>query len=83
MYYVYILESVVDGDLYKGSSSDYLKRLAEHNSGESKFTRSKKPWKLAFVGAFENKRAALMEEKRIKRCNRKYLHGTLRVRLTF
>jgi putative endonuclease len=73
MYFVYILESLVDGDFYKGSCSDYLKRLAEHNNGESKFTSSKMPWKLIFVMAFETKRRALIEEKRIKRCNKKYL----------
>jgi len=34
MYYVYILESLVDGDFYKGSTEDYLKRLERHNNGE-------------------------------------------------
>ena len=73
MYFVYILESLVDGDFYKGSCSDYHKRLAEHNNGESKFTRSKMPWKLVFARAFETKAEAIIEEKRIKRCNKKYL----------
>ena len=73
MYYVYILESLVDGDFYKGSCLDYKKRLAEHNTGESKFTRSKMPWRLIFVSEFDTKKEALIEEKRIKRCNKKYL----------
>ena len=78
MYFVYILESFVDGDFYKGSCSDYRKRLGEHNSGESKFTRSKMPWKLVFARAFETKAEALIEEKRIKRCNKKYLRWYLK-----
>ena len=73
MYYVYILESIVDGDFYKGSTEDYLKRLSEHNSGESKFTRTKMPWKLVFVREFNNKKEALIEEKRLKKCNKEYL----------
>jgi putative endonuclease len=73
MYYVYIIESLIDGDYYKGSTSDYIKRLLEHNNGESKFASSKMPWKLIFVQGFESKRNALIEEKRIKRCNKEYL----------
>jgi len=73
MFYVYILESEIDGDFYKGSTEDYLKRLAEHNRGESQFTRSKMPWKLIFVREFNDKRAALIEEKRLKKCNKEYL----------
>jgi putative endonuclease len=78
MYYVYILESLVDGDFYKGSSSDYIKRLAEHNNGESQFTRSKMPWKLVFVRTFATKPEALVEEKRIKRCNKEYLRWLIK-----
>ena len=73
MYYVYILESLLDGDLYKGCTDNYEKRLLEHNNGESQFTRSKSPWKLIFVQAFETKREALIREKQLKRCNKEYL----------
>ena len=77
MYYVYILESLVDGDFYKGSTEDYIKRLNEHNNGESQFTRSKMPWKLIFARQFEAKREALIEEKRLKKCNKDYLRWLL------
>jgi putative endonuclease len=73
MYFVYIIESESDGDYYKGITLDYQKRLIQHNQGESAFTRSKKPWKLVFVRKFETKQDALKEEKRLKRCNKKYL----------
>jgi putative endonuclease len=73
MYYVYILESLVDGDFYKGSTSDYLKGLDSHNRGESRFTRSKLPWKIVFVQEFEGKTEALIQEKKLKRCNKEYL----------
>ncbi|MBI1342199.1 MAG: GIY-YIG nuclease family protein, partial [Terrimonas sp.] len=63
MYYVYMIKSLVDSDYYKGSTSDYLKRLDQHNNGESHFTRTKIPWKLIFVQVFESKKAALIQEK--------------------
>jgi putative endonuclease len=73
MYYVYILESEVDGDFYKGSTQDYMKRLEQHNNGESEFTATKRPWKLIFVQVFETKKEALIQEKKLKRCNKEYL----------
>ena len=73
MYYVYILESLLNGDYYKGSSENYLRRLEEHNLGESQYTRSLRPWKLIFVQAFEGKTEALKREKQLKKCNKEYL----------
>jgi putative endonuclease len=73
MYYVYILESLVDGDYYKGSTEDFAKRLIQHNNGESQFTKTKMPWKLVFIRSFETKKEALIEEKRLKKCNKQYL----------
>jgi len=78
MYYVYILESLVDGDFYKGSTNDYVKRTEEHNRGESKFTRSKMPWKLVFAQLFATKKEALIQEKKLKRCNKEYLRQMIR-----
>jgi putative endonuclease len=77
-YYVYILESMVDGDFYKGSTHDYVKRLEEHNSGTSKFTRTKMPWKLVFVQVFGTLREALILEKKLKRCNKDYLRWLIK-----
>ena len=69
MYYVYILESLLDGDFYKGYTSDYIKRLEQHNNGESDFTKTKMPWRLVFLQAFETKKEALIQEKKLKKCN--------------
>ena len=74
MFYVYILESLIDGDFYKGMTSDYIKRLAQHNRGENQFTRSKMPWQLVFVQEFETKKDALIQERKLKRCNKAYLN---------
>lgn len=73
MYYVYIIKSVTTGIFYKGSTSDYYRRLGEHNNGINEFTRGKGPWKLAFVQEFETRSEALVKEKNWKRCNKEYL----------
>jgi putative endonuclease len=73
MYYVYIIESVSSGIFYKGSTENYEKRLEEHNAGWNQFTRGKGPWKLIFVQEFDDKRDALIQEKKLKRCNKEYL----------
>ncbi len=78
MYYVYIIESQIDSDLYKGSTGDYLKRLEQHNNGESKFTSTKMPWRLIFVQEFETKTLALIQEKKLKRYNRDYLRWLIK-----
>ena len=73
LYYVYIIESLVDGTYYKGSTQNPLVRLERHNNRESKYTSKKVPWKLVYVRKFETKTDALKEELRLKKTNRKYL----------
>jgi putative endonuclease len=73
MFFVYMLESEVNGDFYKGMTSDVSKRLAEHNEGKSRFTKALVPWKLVYVQFFATRGEALAEERRLKRCNKVYL----------
>ena len=65
-YFVYILESEIDGRLYKGQTSDVEKRLTEHNSGKTKSTKGYKPWKLVYFETFETRDEALLREKYFK-----------------
>jgi putative endonuclease len=69
-WFLYILQSQKDGDYYKGVTQDIEKRLFEHNTGQSRFTSTKMPWNLVYVFAFETKREALIEERRVKKLNR-------------
>ncbi|MBS1669110.1 MAG: GIY-YIG nuclease family protein [Bacteroidetes bacterium] len=78
MYYVYIIESLVDRDLYKGSIENYQKRLEQHNNGVSQFTRTKMPWRLVFVQNVPTKKEALIIEKKLKRCNKQYLQWLIK-----
>ena len=75
MYYVYIIESKKSGIFYKGSTGDYSKRLEQHNEGINKYTKDKGPWILVFVQSFETKQEALVQEKKLKRCNKESMGG--------
>ena len=65
-YFVYILESEIDGRLYKGQTSDIENRLTEHNSGKTKSTKGYKPWKLVYFERYETRDEALLREKYFK-----------------
>jgi len=66
MYYTYILYSKILNKYYTGSTSDVVKRLNEHNSGKTNFTRQSKDWKLIKHFEFESKTDALKLENKIK-----------------
>lgn len=54
MYHVYILKSLKNpGKSYVGFTiKDPKSRLAEHNNGLSKFTKTDRPWKLIYYEDF-------------------------------
>ena len=65
--YVYVLRSVNDGWYYVGSSVDPQRRLVEHNAGESKSTRARRPYQLVYMEQFPSLSAARKREAEIKR----------------
>ena len=65
-YFVYVLESEIDGRLYKGQTTDIDKRIEEHNSGKTKSTKGYKPWKLVYFEKYETRDEALLREKFFK-----------------
>ena len=65
--FVYILRSLKDGFYYVGCSVDPQRRLIEHNDGESKSTRSHRPYEIACLEEFPNLSAARKRESEIKR----------------
>ncbi len=72
-HFVYIIRSTSDSTFYKGYSTDYTKRLAEHNAGMSRYTSTKGPWVLVYVEQHLTKRDALIRERKLKRCNSDYI----------
>ena len=78
MYWIYILKNH-EGIYYKGYTTDLDKRLIEHNSDLSRYTSNKGPWLIVYSKIFENKKEALIEEKRIKRLNVKSIENLISV----
>ena len=62
MYYVYILQSIKTGKLYKGSTEDLRERFTEHNRRKVRATRMGVPWRLVYYESFVNKTDARREE---------------------
>lgn len=70
MFYVYILKSIRDGDLYTGSTGDLKKRFLEHNEGLVKSTKMRRPLKLVYYEAYSAEKDARLREARLKQRSR-------------
>ena len=66
MAYVYILKSLNFEMSYVGSTVDLVRRLKEHNSGKSIFSRRYAPWKIAYSEEFHRLTDARKREKYFK-----------------
>lgn len=66
MHFVYILQSQKDGDWYTGYTSDIKNRLDSHNAGNTKSTRSRRPFDLIYYEAYVDKMDALGRERFLK-----------------
>ena len=66
MFYVYIIQSESDTGLYIGMSGDLRRRFLEHQSGESRSTRGRRPWKLIYYEAYVEKQDAAGRERFLK-----------------
>ncbi len=65
--YVYLLMSEKSGEFYLGWTTDLERRLDEHNSGKSHYTKSRGPWKLLTCEVYPNSQAAKARERILKR----------------
>ena len=78
MWYVYLLESVKNKSWYIGCSNDLKKRIIEHNSGKSKYTKDLAPWKLLYYEAGISREKAFQREIYLKSgYGRRYLKKRL------
>jgi putative endonuclease len=65
-YYIYLLKSLKDNNLYTGYTSDLRKRLDEHNSGKVISTKNRLPLKLIYFEGCINQQDATHREKYLK-----------------
>ena len=79
MHYVYLLLSEKDDKFYTGSTNDLKRRLYEHNSGNVRSTRNRRPLKLIYYEACLNDDDAKQREIYLKSgMGKKYIRNRLR-----
>ena len=66
MYFVYVLQSMKDGFLYIGMTSDLEKRIKRHNAGYERSTRRRIPFKLLHHELLPTRQEARAREKYLK-----------------
>ena len=66
MWYVYILKSRSDEELYIGSTADLKRRINEHNHGRCDSTRTRRPFELEAYVAVRLESTARELEKYLK-----------------
>jgi len=64
---VYILYSETLGKYYVGQTNNIKRRLAEHNSGQSKYTRTGTSWTLIKMIECASRQEAVKLEAKIKK----------------
>ncbi len=63
MFYVYVLQSVVDDGFYVGITSDVQRRLREHNAGLQRSTKARRPFVLVYSESRATRSEAREREK--------------------
>lgn len=76
--YVYAIQSLKDGRIYVGMSSDLQKRIKEHNLGQTKSTKGYLPWTLLYNEILSNRIEARTREKFLKSgCGKEFLKSLI------
>ncbi|HID60783.1 MAG TPA: GIY-YIG nuclease family protein [Hadesarchaea archaeon] len=65
-YYVYILQSLKDKKFYTGQTTNPKKRLAQHNHGEVRSTKARRPFRIVYLENFETRSEATKRERKLK-----------------
>jgi putative endonuclease len=66
MYYLYILKSKKDAQLYTGSTNDLRRRFKEHNDGKVFSTKTRQPFELVYYEAYKSEKDARNRESNLK-----------------
>ncbi|MBI4431837.1 MAG: GIY-YIG nuclease family protein [Candidatus Omnitrophica bacterium] len=71
--FVYLLRSLETKKFYLGWTTNLERRVKEHNSGKSSYTRTRGPWKLVGYETYPDSEAAKKRELALKH-NPRMLH---------
>jgi putative endonuclease len=62
MVIVYALSNEINNEVYIGITIDISRRLKEHNSGKSRYTKAYKPWEVFYTEVCDDYAAARTRE---------------------
>jgi len=65
-YTVYVLSSLNFAKSYVGFTDNLERRLEEHNSGKTYYTKKCRPWKIIYTESFNSISEAVKREKYLK-----------------
>lgn len=65
-YYIYVLQSLKDGNWYTGYTNNLKKRLKQHNNGKNISTKNRRPFKLIYFEGCLHEEDAKAREKYLK-----------------
>jgi putative endonuclease len=66
MYYVYLIKSAKDNELYTGSTNNLRRRIWEHNNGKNLSTKHRAPFSLIYYEAYLDESDARHRESTLK-----------------
>ena len=72
MYYVYLIKSISDAQLYIGSTKDLRKRMVLHQNNKISSTKYRSPFELIYYEAFKEEGDAREREKQLKNFGKAY-----------
>ena len=79
MYCVYVIKNLKFFSIYIGYTTDLKRRLVEHNSNGSPYTRNKGKWELVYCEAFKSRKDAQNREKMLKQHGSSFGHLKKRI----
>ena len=72
MFHVYVLRSAKTDKLYIGYTDNLRRRILEHNSGFSKYTKPFIPWELIYYETYKSLEDAQERETKLKHYGQAY-----------
>jgi putative endonuclease len=80
LYYLYILKSKKDLQLYIGSTNNLRRRFQEHNEGKSFATKHRRPFELVYYEAYKSETDARKRESNLKLRSRAFTQLKKRIK---
>ncbi|MFA6183979.1 MAG: GIY-YIG nuclease family protein [Parcubacteria group bacterium] len=65
-FFIYILKSLKDSELYIGQTNSIEKRIIRHNAGQVSSTKNRRPLEIIHTEKFDTRKESMAREKYLK-----------------